>query len=100
LPPPQLSGCCRFGQWTFAGAHGNGHRCAESCHPAHMHRRSNASFKRQTLQVALHDPRERVPLLGKQSLHPIDYRTHAGGAAQIAVDNDPVFGRDFGDRRG
>jgi hypothetical protein len=25
---------------------------AESCHPAHMDRRSNAPFKRQTLQVA------------------------------------------------
>ena len=24
LPPPRLSDCCRFGQETFAGAHGNG----------------------------------------------------------------------------
>jgi hypothetical protein len=24
LPPPRLSGCCRFSQGTFAGAHGNG----------------------------------------------------------------------------
>jgi hypothetical protein len=40
-----------------------------------------------------------VPLLGKQRLHPIDYRAHAGGAAQITVDDDPVFGGDFGDRR-
>ena len=48
----------------------------------------------------LHDPRDYVPLLGKQHLEPIDYRAHAGGTAQIAVDVDPVFGRDFGDRRG
>jgi hypothetical protein len=24
LPPSRLSGCCRFGQETFAGTHGNG----------------------------------------------------------------------------
>jgi hypothetical protein len=24
LPPPRLSGCCRFGQETLVGAHGNG----------------------------------------------------------------------------
>jgi hypothetical protein len=38
---------------------------------------------------------EYVPLLGKQCLDPVDYRAHAGGAAQIAVDDNPVFGRDF-----
>ncbi len=43
---------------------------------------------------------EQVPLLGKQRLHPIDHRTHTGGAAQVTVDDDPVFGRQFGDRRG
>ncbi len=40
-----------------------------------------------------------VPLLGKQRLHPIDDRAHAGGAAQIAVDDDPVFGGDLRDWR-
>ena len=44
------------------------------------------------------DASEYVPLLGKQRLHPIDYRTHTGRAAQIAVDDDPVLGGDFGDR--
>ena len=43
---------------------------------------------------------KQVPLLGKQRLDPIDYRAHAGGTAQITVDDDPVFGRDFEDRRG
>jgi hypothetical protein len=27
---------------------------------------------------SLRDPSEHVPLLGKQPLHPIDYRAHAG----------------------
>jgi transposase InsO family protein len=57
----------------------------------------------QTASVAcrsLCDPSEHLPLLGKQSLHPIDHCAHAGGAAQIAVNDDPVFGRDFGDRWG
>jgi hypothetical protein len=49
---------------------------------------------------SLGDASDYVPLLGKQRLDPIDYRAHAGGAAQIAVDDDPVFGGDFGDRRG
>src|SRR5271166_1430163 len=42
---------------------------------------------------------EYLPLPGKQRLDPIDNRTHAGGAAQIPVDDDPVFGCDFEDRR-
>ena len=41
---------------------------------------------------SLGDAGEYVPLLDKQRLDPIDYRAHAGGAAQIAVDDDPVFG--------
>jgi hypothetical protein len=36
-------------------------------------------FKWHALQVApLRDPSEYLPLLGKQPLHPIDYRAHAG----------------------
>src|SRR5712692_1333813 len=48
---------------------------------------------------SLGDASEYVPLLGKLRLDPIDYRAHAGGAAQITVDDDPVFGGDLGDRR-
>jgi hypothetical protein len=48
----------------------------------------------------LHDTGEHVALLGKHRLHPIDRRAYAGCAAQIAVDYDPVFGGQFGDRRG
>src|SRR6266702_1253544 len=51
-------------------------------------------------QEALGDASDYVPLLGKKRLDPTDYRSHAGGAAQITVDDDPVFGGDFGDRRG
>jgi hypothetical protein len=50
-------------------------------------------------KLALGGTGEYVALLGKQRLDPIDYRAHAGGAAQITVDDDPVFSRDFGDRR-
>jgi len=46
------------------------------------------------------DAGEHVALLVEQRLHPIDCRAHAGGAAQITVDEDPVLGGDFGDRRG
>ena len=42
---------------------------------------------------------EYVPLLGKQRLDPIDYRARTGRAAQIAVNDDPIFGRDFLYRR-
>ncbi len=52
-----------------------------------------------TTSSSLEDASEYVPLLGKQRLDPIDDRAHAGGAAQITVDDDPVFGGDFGDRR-
>src|SRR5580704_18494543 len=40
-----------------------------------------------------------VALLGKQRLHPIDDRAHAGGAAQVAMDDDPVVGRNLADWR-
>src|SRR5262245_7247466 len=43
---------------------------------------------------------EHVSLFGKQCLDPIDDRAHARRAPQIAVDDDPVFGRDFRNRRG
>jgi hypothetical protein len=39
---------------------------------------------------------EYVPLLATQRLDPIDYRAHPGGATQITMDDDPVFGGDFG----
>jgi hypothetical protein len=55
--------------------------------------------KRGAARGALPIAGKDVPLLGKQRLDPIDYRAHAGGAAKITVDNDPVFGRDFGVRR-
>src|SRR6266566_5821702 len=48
----------------------------------------------------LHDAGDNVSLLGKEHLDPINYSAHAGRAAQITVDNDPVFGSDFWDRRG
>jgi len=38
-------------------------------------------------------------LLSKYRLHPIDDRTHHVGAPQITVDDDPVFGVEFGDGR-
>jgi hypothetical protein len=44
------------------------------------------------------DAGRHVWLLGKQRLDPIDDRAHAGGAAQITVDDNPLFGREFGDR--
>src|SRR6516225_6731545 len=56
---------------------------------------SKKGTARGTLPIA----GKNVPLLGKQRLHPIDYRAYAGGAAQITVNDDPVFGCDFGDRR-
>ena len=46
------------------------------------------------------DAGEYVAVLGKQRLDPVDHRADAGGAAQITVDDDPVFSGDFGDRRG
>jgi len=39
-----------------------------------------------------------VAMLPMQSVD-LDYPAHASGAAQIAVDDDPVFGHDFGDQR-
>ena len=41
-----------------------------------------------------------VPLLGERLSHPAYHRAHARGAAQIAVNDDPVFGGEFGDPRG
>ena len=52
------------------------------------------------LNADLHDARDNVSLLGKERLDPINYSADAGGAAQITVDNDPVFGSDFWDRWG
>src|ERR1700720_15643 len=57
------------------------------------------SNRRTSTSSSLGDASEYVPPLGKQCLDPIDYRAHAGGAAQITVDDDPVFGRESGDRR-
>jgi hypothetical protein len=48
------------------------------------------------LTERLDDASQHVPLRGEQRLHPVDYRAHAGGAAQITADDDP--GLDFGDR--
>src|SRR5262249_29802982 len=38
---------------------------------------------------------ERVALLGEHRMHPIDDGTDTGGATQIAMDDDPVFGGDL-----
>jgi len=46
------------------------------------------------------DAGEYLPLLGEQRLDPVDDRAHAGGAAQIAVDDHPIGGGEFRDRRG
>ncbi len=48
----------------------------------------------------LHYADDNVSLLGKEQLDPINYSAHAGRAARITVDNDPVFGSDFWDRWG
>src|SRR6516162_9911209 len=45
------------------------------------------------------DTGEYFPLFGKQRLDPVDDRAHAGGAAQVTMNDDPVFGGNFGDRR-
>ena len=54
-----------------------------------------------TLALAslLADAGERVTVLVEELPDPRDHRPHTGGPAQIAMDDDPVFGRDFGDRR-
>lgn len=39
-------------------------------------------------------------LLGKQRFHPVDSRRHACCTTEITVNDDPVFGGDFRDRRG
>jgi hypothetical protein len=44
---------------------------------------------RKVRRLSLSGVSEDVPLLGKQRFQPIDYRSHAGGAAQITVDDDP-----------
>jgi GNAT superfamily N-acetyltransferase len=72
----------------------------ESCHPADMDRGVKRAV--QTADVASHAtrPQRARPTARQQPLHPIDYCAHAGGAAQIAVNDDPVLGHDFGDRWG
>jgi len=60
----------------------------------------NTPFKRSALHVALYATPASTSRLGKQRPHPIDYRTHAGGAAQIAVDDDPIFRRRFWESAG
>jgi hypothetical protein len=45
------------------------------------------------LRHSLASPGDHVPLLGKQCLYPIDHCAHAGGAAQVTVDDDPVLSR-------
>src|SRR5205823_14966950 len=57
-------------------------------------------FGRRCPLADLHDAGDNVLLLGKEHLDPINYSAHAGRAAQITVDNDPVFGSDFWDRWG
>jgi hypothetical protein len=43
---------------------------------------------------------DHFPLLGERLSHPVYHRTHARGAAQIRMNDDPVFGSEFGDPRG
>ena len=76
---------------------GHSNRSIDRCRRVFGTCRSNGQAPTSS---SLWDAGEYVPLLGKQRLDPIDYRAHAGGAAQITVDDDPVFRRDFGDRRG
>src|SRR6202040_1810428 len=59
-----------------------------------------ASIDQSCPNADLHDAGDNVSLLGKEHLDPINYSAHAGRAAQITVDNDPVFGSDFWDRWG
>src|SRR6202023_1240945 len=43
---------------------------------------------------------DQFPLLGERLSHPVYHRTHARGAAQIRMNDDPVFGSEFKNPRG
>jgi hypothetical protein len=43
---------------------------------------------------------DHFPLLGEHLSYPVHHRAHASGATQIAMNDDPILGREFGDWRG